>query len=132
MNEEFNKTDLIYSYTRQQAIADGVLVEVNDLAKEAGFKWPVVVTANLLHTWITPTDKTRDYGQDFQGRLWDVLHMLRIVITRRSEPDTLIKFDVLFQNSPGPRNRHKVTLWAVSGPGDQGEPVITIMLPEDY
>ena len=33
---------VIYSYSRAQAIAEGVLVDVTEIAKEAGFKWPVV------------------------------------------------------------------------------------------
>ena len=124
--------ELISCHTRQQAIDDGVLFNVGDMAKEAGFKCPVAVTANLLHTWIMPTDKARGYGQDFQGRLWDVLHMLRIAIKRQIEPDRFIKFDVLFHNGPDARDHHAVTLWAISDAGDNGKPVITIMLPEDY
>jgi hypothetical protein len=35
-------TQLIYSYTRAQAIADGVLVDVSELAREAGFRFPLL------------------------------------------------------------------------------------------
>ena len=38
---------LIFSYTRAQAIADGVLVDVSELAKQAGFRFPVAVTAGV-------------------------------------------------------------------------------------
>lgn len=34
----------IFSYSRKQAIADGVLVDVSEMAREAGFKYPVAVT----------------------------------------------------------------------------------------
>ncbi len=130
--DELIGTDVIHSYGRQEALDDGVFTDVTEMAKEAGFKWPVAMTSNLLNTWITPTDKAKAYGQDFEGRLWDVLNMLRYAIARQSEPDRFVKFDVLFQDGPELRNRHKVTLWSVSGPGDHAEPVITIMLPEDY
>ncbi|MBG7602733.1 MAG: hypothetical protein IZT60_09340, partial [Gammaproteobacteria bacterium] len=36
--------DPIYVYTREQAIDDGVLVDVTDVAKEAGFKLNTCVT----------------------------------------------------------------------------------------
>lgn len=36
---------VIHSYSRAQAIEDGVLVDVSSMAKEAGFIWPVAVTA---------------------------------------------------------------------------------------
>jgi len=39
--EEF---EIISLDTRADAIADGFLVDVSDMAKEAGFKWPVAVT----------------------------------------------------------------------------------------
>jgi type I site-specific restriction endonuclease len=34
--------DVIYSYTRKQAIEDGVLVDITEMAKEAGIKYPAV------------------------------------------------------------------------------------------
>jgi hypothetical protein len=36
---------LIAAYTREQAIEDGTLVDVSKLAKEAGFRFPVAMTA---------------------------------------------------------------------------------------
>ena len=36
MNDE-----IIYAYTRAQAIEDGVLADVSEVAKEAGFRYPV-------------------------------------------------------------------------------------------
>jgi len=36
---------VIYGYSREQAIADGVLIDVSELAREAGFRILVAVTA---------------------------------------------------------------------------------------
>lgn len=36
--------DLIHSYTRAQAIDDGVLLDVSNIAKEAGVKYPTALT----------------------------------------------------------------------------------------
>src|SRR4051812_27741843 len=36
--------EVIFAYTRKQAIEDGVLVDVTETAKEAGFKIPVALT----------------------------------------------------------------------------------------
>lgn len=120
--------EVIYAYTRAQAIEDGELIDVTEVAREVGFKYPVAVTRNLWASWIEPGEKAQAYAQDAEGRLWDVLWMLKQAIHRGSGEH--ITYRVLFQNGPG--NRHIVTLWAICGPGDQGEPVITIMLPEDY
>ncbi len=39
--------DVIYSYSRAQAIEDEVLFDVTDGAKEAGFKIPTAMTAGV-------------------------------------------------------------------------------------
>ena len=127
----FSENDIVSRYTRAQAIEDGELIDVTETAKEAGFKWPVAITQNLWASWIVPSEKAKNYGQDEQGRLWDVLSMLRVAI-RASDDGEHITYRVIFQNGPGTRNRHTITLWGICGPGDDGEPVITIMLPEDY
>jgi hypothetical protein len=35
----FERSDMIHSYTRAEAIADGVLIDVSETAKEAGFRY---------------------------------------------------------------------------------------------
>ena len=50
MSEETGKgfwddAEIIYPYTRAQALEDGVLVDVSEIAKEAGIKFPVALTA---------------------------------------------------------------------------------------
>ena len=40
--------NVISTYTRAQAIEDGVLVDVGSTAQEAGFKWPVALTCRGL------------------------------------------------------------------------------------
>ena len=70
---------VIYAYTRAQAIADGVLVDVTETAKEAGFKLPVAIT-EALQNRITPTKADTAIGQDYDGRLWDVLWLAAFTI----------------------------------------------------
>lgn len=65
---------LIFSYTRAQALADGVLVDVTVAAKEAGFVIPVAVTATVWAAYVRVPDGV--VGQDEGGRLWDVLTTL--------------------------------------------------------
>ncbi len=44
----FKDADLIPVYTRAQALADGVLVDVTETAKEAGFRAPVALTVRRV------------------------------------------------------------------------------------
>ena len=123
MSDDF---DLIFSYSRKQAIEDGVLIDVTDMAKELGFKWPVAVTATVWNQYIVPQEELISAGQSKEGRLWDVLNVLRIA-AQQNGTEVFFKVTFLMEN-----DRHEVVrLKAVSGPGDEGEPVITIMLPEE-
>jgi uncharacterized protein DUF6573 len=60
---------IISVYTREQAIADGVLMDVSDMAKEAGFKWPVAVTLAVWNKVVIPTPHDERDGQSKEGRL---------------------------------------------------------------
>lgn len=121
--------DIIYSYTRAQALADGVLIDVSDLAREAGFKLPVAVSDSLYHGYLTPPLDFAKAGHSLEGRLWDTLSVLRYAIKSSPATDRL-PFSVLFQMvlDAAPV---AVDLLAVCGPDDSGAPVITIMLPSD-
>ena len=126
MDENIN---LIFSYTRSQAIADGVLIDVTAQAKEAGFKFHTVVTDNLFGSYITPPAGLEGEGQSVSGRLHDVFFVLLAAIRSSKAATDYMEIDVLFLRAPG--RQEKVKVVAVVGPGDEGEPVLTIMLPGD-
>ena len=56
--------NVIYAYTRAQAIADGVLVDVSKLAREAGFKIPVAVTAGVWAECVAVPEGCHLSGRD--------------------------------------------------------------------
>jgi hypothetical protein len=113
--------EAIYSYTRKQALEDGVLIDVTDLAKEAAFRYPVAVTARVWYKWIVPPEEA--IGQDEKGRLWDLLNVLRFE-AKKAKGDR-VDFKVLFDQG---NDKRLVDLYSLCGPGDDLEPVITIML----
>jgi hypothetical protein len=49
----FDNADLIYRYTRAQAIADGVLVDVSGIAQEAGIRFQVALTRAVWERCVT-------------------------------------------------------------------------------
>lgn len=123
----FEEHDIIHSYSRQQAIEDGVLVDVTRLAKEAGYNLPVAVTQTVWSKCIAVPPSVPD--QDEQGRTWDVLHVLRHVIRKSRPGDRVVHFSVFVQNDKiKPR---EIKLKSICGPGDNAEPVITILLPHE-
>ncbi len=131
VKEESPFGPVIYSYTRKQAIEDGVLVDLTTWAAETGFTIPVACTSAVWHGWIVPPEKARAMGQSERGRGHDLLWLLFCAIRRSSRQDALdqVHFKVLFQQSPG--RTETVRFKAVCGPGDQGEPVVTIMEPNE-
>ena len=125
--------EVISTYSRAQAIDDGFLVDVSETpeAKEAGFKIPIAMTRTVWDQYVeVPEGVTH---QDLKGRLWDVLYMLRWAIGHRLEgtnPRELL-YKLHVQNDNRDRTPPLVTLKAVVSGGDDGEPVMTIMLPEE-
>ena len=126
--------NVISTYTRAQAIEDGVLIDASNMAREAGFKWPVALTAGAWADCVawSEDDTERQIPQDELGRLWDVLLMASHAIrSSKVSGDRL-----LFQLDRVPRDGHStravlVTLKLIVGPGDSGEPVITILHPHE-
>ncbi len=121
------ENQIIYAYTRKQAIADGVLVDVSELAKEAGVTIPVALTAAVWAEYVEIPACVRGC-QDETGRLWDILVMFHFAARQHREKSRIL-FQLKVRNSP--KRLQNVTLKAICGPGDQGEPVLTIMLPHE-
>jgi len=117
---------VIYKYTRKQAIEDGVLIDVSETGREAGIIYPVAITGTVWWAYVVPCERDRELGQSEKGRLWDVLWMFRN--TAKQNAGDIMLFKVYFTLFC---NQELVTLKAVCGPGDEAEPVITIMLPEE-
>jgi hypothetical protein len=120
---------VLYCYSRQSAISDGVLVDATALAKEAGFVFPVALTERLYHGYVVPELGLVAEGVSISGRLWDLLFVLRFAIAKARNTDTIL-FKVLFLMSAG-ANPVPIELKAICGPGDDGEPVLTITLPDE-
>ena len=118
--------DIVSSYTRAQAIQDGILIDVSTTAREAGFRWPMAITSAAWHASIAVNKS--DIGQDEQGRLWDVLSVLRYQ-SRDAGYEPTVYFEVLI--AKGGKRPEPIRLKAHCGAGDELEPVITIMLPEE-
>lgn len=121
--------DVISIYTRAQALADGVLFDVSSMAKEAGFKFPVAITSELNEV-INSIPEVYSY-QDREGRLWDVLYMAALH-SKRSGGQTVLYKVIMYHEVEARRGKkviEELKLKAVIGPGDNMEPVITIMLP---
>src|SRR4029079_14108943 len=99
MNTNENESpfgEIIYSYSRAQAIADGVQVEVTKTAQEAGIRFPVFLTRTLYDAYGTLPPNVTD--QDEAGRLWDIVWMLRFAIQRTRSGVERLPFALYVRN----------------------------------
>ena len=126
--------EVISTYSRAQALEDGVLVDAGAMAKEAGFRWPVAITAAAWSDCVawTDADGERQVHQDPSGRLWDVLFMAQHAIRVNRSGGDRLKFQLYRVPRDGKSTEATITtLKLIVGPRDQGEPVITILLPDE-
>ncbi len=120
---------VIYSYTRAQAVADGVQVEVTKTAREAGISFPVFLTRSVFDSFVAvPPGVT---CQDEAGRLWDIVWMLRFAILRARPGVQRIPVALYVRNDN--RRATLIKLIATCGPLDidDPQPAITVMLPDE-
>jgi hypothetical protein len=132
MNDDKNESlfgEPIFSYTRKQALADGLQVDVTGTAKEAGIKFPTFLTRAAFDAYVVVPPNVE--GQDEAGRLWDVLWMTRHAILRAKQDSDRIKVELYIRNDN--RQPKLVRLVAVCGALDidDAQPAITVMLPDE-
>lgn len=117
---------LIYSYSRADALRDGVLVDVTTTAREAGWKYPVAITSSL---WADITKIPVKFShEDVEGRLWDVLWMAAVA-AKKCQGSRFVYELILHRE--GSRKQY-ARLVCDCGPGDNAEPVVTIGYREDF
>lgn len=111
----------IYSYSRQQAIEDGVLVDVSHLETvRQHWKFPFACTATV---WAIIERALQEEGQDVNGIFHDIGVMAKLAA--RANPDhDRINFEVIITQK---QERFKLHI----GPGDTAAPVLTLMLPNE-
>lgn len=123
--------EVIHSYSRQQAIEDGFLIDISESAeaKEAGIIFPCAVTSDCWQRYIEwdDEDNKKQTYQDQTGRLWDIVYMMKLAIKRAKPEADVVKFSLYCIPRDGKSKRPiEICLKASIGCGDNGEPVITI------
>ena len=123
---QFTDDAVIFAYTRADALADGVLRDISKLAQEAGIRYPTAMTAAA---WAATVEPPADCpAQGIEGRAWDVLQLLLWQAKQKGPSD---RFDYLVRVQESPAAWRDVALKALVHPGDEGGPVVTIMLPHE-
>ena len=132
MNDTFGP--VIHAYTRQQAIKDGALFNVSELAKEYGYGIPVAVTCAVWGYCMVNDAVLSEKGaaRHAQWNTIDILMALTnaVQLAGQSGPTLLFKAALTICKN-GARNNQWVNLKAIISGGDDGEPVLTVMFPSE-
>ena len=119
---------VIYTYTRKQAIADGSQIKLEGehakIARQVGWKYPVYLTSSV---WALIEEAVENGRDDIGTVLWDIVRMARF--GKNISQDTRI-FQVIITGTGHMRN-HRLYLQVGPTDFDDPSPAITIMLPED-
>jgi len=134
--------NIIYAYTRKDAIADGFQVEIDQkTSRSAGIRYPVYMNRTVWDRYVEVPKEMTGY-QDEAGRLWDILWMFAISARKTPGAELLFKFICqLPKEEPWLDNEHSeegefqrlITLKALVGPVDIDDPspAITILFPNE-
>ena len=122
----FSDTKIISSYTREQAIEDGILIDVTSIFPQCSelYRCPVAITIGVWGVLEQAVNNPL-HCNDLNGLIWDLLYMSIRGVIKRIDPTEHL-FQVIITGA-GLNKYH--TFRAICGPGDAAEPVITIMLP---
>lgn len=134
--EQNDHAGVISRYTREAALADGVLVDVSEMARGIGYDLSVALTGELASDISDVPPRCASY-QDPVGRQWDVLYTgflaMRELIQRNKDLAAVGSRQILettydVQLPVGPANVYKIKL-AFSVEDNHPQPVITLMKP---
>jgi hypothetical protein len=128
---------IVHAYTRRQALADGVLVDVTQQASPAemlgGFVVPVAITAALWSAIEAIPPRLAGIA-DVRGRLHDVLWMAALEARRRRhgprDGGAGATFTIHLPTAASRQRRRQLRVEV--GPDDDGMPCVTIGFPEDF
>lgn len=114
--------ETIYSYSRAQAIDDGVLVDLSQVDSiRQHWKHPFACTSAV---WAIIEEALEKPGQDVAGICHDICTMAKHAVRNSdaaSEAEQ-IRFNVIISGKTHALKLH-------IGPGDTAAPVLTLMLP---
>lgn len=131
----------IYTYTTQNAVDDGVLIEVpQENLKEIGIKFPVFLTEVVHRRYVEVPADARDH-QDYSARLFDLLYMFAMAAKNSDKSILFYTFTCLLrQDSKCLDNEKKselskfhkeVKLKSIIEPYEKGGAKITILMPSE-
>jgi len=120
---------VIYAYTRSQAVADGVQVEVTKTAQEAGIKFPMFLTRAVFDNYVAVPEGVS--GQDEAGRLWDLVWLTRFAVLRSHGHTDRLPVALYVRNDNHRAKLVKLIAVCSALDIDDPQPALTLMMADE-
>ena len=124
--------DLIFIYSREQAIEEGVLIDVTPIARQAGYRIPVALTCALMgDIQDVPEGMRTRPGMEVDSRLFDVLNQGNIAIHRGASRSSELCFTLPLPVGGDTNPYQEYSVKIVIGPDEEDLPCFTFMCPQE-
>lgn len=124
MTELFNESDIIYSYTLEDGLKDGVFIEVTEKVKFA-LKWKTVISSTLH-------EKIKNINNNDEDKktliIQDIADMFAIYVKHKKEDTEQFCFSCCLKAE---LDIKKEKIFYVINYDKSGNPVLTFCLKED-
>ena len=131
-NPEQLVVDPAYTGSRAEAITEGTIIDVSELGRQVGFKWPVAMTKAVWEDSVSWSDEDSEQQvpQNQKSRLFSVVGACADYVRTRGPKADRMRFRINRIPRDGiSRGAQQRLLQVVAHPGDDGEPVLTIRIP---
>ena len=134
-DNSYKDMGIIFKYTREEAIADGVLVDVTEQAEKVGFKLHTVITDTIhaeLEVNAVEVSAATEYNETeiYNTILISLLHQAAEQAKAAKEAKRRLPFTATYKCVSADLE-YVYNFHLHLGPGDEGEPVLTIMRPDE-
>ncbi len=122
------------TYTRENALSDGVLVDVSDIAIDAGIRIPIAITSEAWSHYVQWTsddaDKQDRTYQNETGRLWNIFKVLKFALMGKSTRSPAFLFEIACVARDGQSYlAEAMDVKCILGQDENGKACITLMMP---
>jgi len=119
-------------FDRNQALEDGLQIDISDHIKSAGLLIPTYVTKQLWHEVIKLDTTTNDLNTEEDKRLKEVVSKLIYYLRthRQSSKSNMIYFNVEF-NREGEKQNHDLVSHIGVIDNDNSDPCITLFMSSE-
>lgn len=131
-NPDQISVDPVYTGLRADALADGQIIDIGTVAQEAGFLWPLAVTKAVWEQCVqwTEADSKKQIRQSQRERLLMLATECAYSVRTRAPSGDRLRFTLERVPRDGKSTiKRPLVLQVVAHPGDDDQPVLTVMVP---